>query len=785
MPALNRPLLLVAFGLLLGSLMGGDLSATVALRLLLLAVATLALLTRVGATHLGLAALVAGAIGVGAAGAAVEAGLYASHPLRSWVAALTERGPVEITGVAAADLPGEPNAPLILDVLTVRRGERTDAVGGRVRIEIGGQAPRPLVVQGDRVSVWSDLRLPRGFGNPGSFDPALHAAGEGVHAVGFCKSAALLTVYGPAHPGSWPSRLGAARSWARQRIQHAVFPGQEQALVRAMVLGDRVGIDRDVSEAFRIAGTYHVLALSGAQVALLTVLLAALLRPLPLQGGARALLLGSCLVGYAAFVGGDVPVVRATLAAVVVLLGRSLELDADAPNLVGAAASLILVHRPSAAGDVGFQLSFAATLGILLFTGPLVRHLPSLPFRLEVALAASVAAQVTLLPLLAVHFHRLSPASLLLNLAAVPLSGAVLLAGLAVVASSALSAALAEVLGAIAWAFAHALLLSGEVVRHAPWLDVRSPGPGVAGLLLHAGGLAALARGSRWRGGLVLLVGILLTVRGPGPPAADGRLHLTVLDVGQGDSLVVRSPRGHTWVLDAGGFPDSTFDVGEAVVAPFLWSLGVRRLAGVVASHPHPDHVGGVPFLLRAFSVGRLWEGVAPQGDRGHARFEDSVRRWGGHRLAVHRGATSDWDGVNVQVLGPRGGRPPWRTRNDDSVVLALTLGQVTILLPGDIEAAAERVLAAPRAAVLKVAHHGSRTSTTAAHLEVVAPRLALVSAGHRSHFGHPHPEVMARLAARGIPVLRTDRDGAITLSTDGRTLWVSTHRDPWPVEVY
>ncbi|MGH9889559.1 MAG: ComEC/Rec2 family competence protein, partial [bacterium] len=500
--------------------------------LLALAITLLALAAfRPGGTMTA-AALCGAAVALGAGGAAVQSIGYEATPLRGWVAGHRDAGPVQVEGVAVEDLAGEAGVPLVLDVRTLTLHGKPETVQGRVRIEIGGQATRPRVVQGDRVSAWADLHFPRGFLTPGAFDPAAWSAREGVHAAGYSKTAALGTVEGPDDPGAWAARVGRVRSWARDQIRAAVLPGQEQALVRAMVLGDRVGIDPAVSESFRMAGTYHVLALSGAQVALLAMLLTAALRRAGLPRGPRALLVSVALVGYAQLVGGDGPVVRATVVAVVMLVGRALELDACPVNLLAAAACLLLVHRPSAAFDLGFQLSFAATLGILLFTGAIVRRLPTLPFRTELALAASLAAQVALLPLLALHFHRLAPAALVLNLAAVPLSGALLLVGFAVVLAGAVSSALATIVGYGAWTVGHLLLLSGEVVRYAPWLDVRSPGPGLSGLLLHYAGLAAVARGAVRRGGLVLGAGLALVVFGPGPRPPDGRLHLTVLDVG-------------------------------------------------------------------------------------------------------------------------------------------------------------------------------------------------------------------------------------------------------------
>src|SRR5436190_1433141 len=191
-----------------------------------------------------------------------------------------------------------------------------------------------------------------------------------------------------------------------------VLPGPEQGLVRAMTIGDRTGVEPETAEAFRIAGTYHVLALSGTQVALVAGLVLWLVTWFEAPPVARALLVSSALVFYAVFVGGDVPVVRATVMAVVMLAGRALDLDADLANLLGLAAMLLLLYHPSWIGDVGFQLSFAATLGLLLLSSVFAARLPRMKWGLERALTASLAAQAGPVPLLLVHFHRLAVAAL-------------------------------------------------------------------------------------------------------------------------------------------------------------------------------------------------------------------------------------------------------------------------------------------------------------------------------------------------------------------------------------
>jgi competence protein ComEC len=475
------------------------------------------------------------------------------------------------------------------------------------------------------VSVWAALRWPRGFGNPGSFDAAAQSRRQGIHAVGYCKSAKLVRVEGRGEVGWLRSCASRVRRWARRAFERAMLPGPEQGLARAMVLGDRTGVDPETAEAFRVAGTYHILAISGAQVALVAGILAWILTRL--QAGPRlpALAIPICLAFYAQLVGGDAPVVRAAVMASVLVVSRALDLDADVANLLGLAALVLLVHRPSAIADVGFQLSFGATLGILLLTPVLVERLPVLPLRTELALAASLAAQAAITPLLALHFNRLAPAALVLNLIAVPLSAAVLVTGFLVLAAALVVPALAARMGDVAWIAAHALLVSGEPGRW-PALDVRAPALGGWALAAYVAGLVLLYKG-RLRAGLPLLVaGCVGFAMGRGA-VGDGRLTLTVLDVGQGDCLVVRSPRGRAWLIDAGGGFDESFDMGEAVVGPYLWSEGLRRVEGLVVTHAHPDHVGGIPFLLRSFATGEVWEGVAPRRDRGYRALDEEIGR--------------------------------------------------------------------------------------------------------------------------------------------------------------
>jgi competence protein ComEC len=211
---------------------------------------------------------------------------------------------------------------------------------------------------------------------------------------------------------------------------------------------------------------------------------------------------------------------------------------------------------------------------------------------------------------------------------------------------------------------------------------------------------------------------------------------------------------------------------------PRSHELGLRRVEALVVTHAHPDHVGGIPFLLRSFATGEVWEGVAPRRDRGYRALDEALVAAAARRRSVTRGIATTWDGVAVRVVWPKPmGPPPWTTRNDDSVVLELDFGAVRFLLTGDIEEGAEARLGASAAQVLKVPHHGSKSSSSAGFIAAVTPRLAIVSAGYRNRFGHPHPAVVDRLVRAGVRLYRTDRDGAVSISTDGTSIWARTFR--------
>jgi len=380
------------------------------------------------------------------------------------------------------------------------------------------------------------------------------------------------------------------------------------------------------------------------------------------------------------------------------------------------------------------------------------------------------------------YFHRAVTLGLPANVLAVPLAGLLLPAAAIALAASYVWMAAARIPAWIAGLLLHAIAHATRWFATIRAADVRLATPSsmliacaVAGFIFAAFALRR-SRALATAGMAAFLVAALWMGFAPARPTLQsGVLEVTAIDVGQGDSLLVVAPDGHTLLIDAGGAMGpitSDFDYGEEVVSPYLWSRGITRLDAVELTHAHQDHIGGLRTVLRNFRPRELWLGRNPDFPALRAVLRQAQLE--GTRVVARReGERFDFGGAQVAVLAPA---PDWqaaaRPRNNDSVAIKVSLGSTAVLLPGDAERLLERRLAAEEdvaADVLKVAHHGSATSTTPEFLAATHPRYALISAGARNPFGHPRPDVLARLGAAHVATFRTDTLGAVTFYLDGR----------------
>jgi competence protein ComEC len=735
---------------------------------------------------------------------------------------------------------------------------------------------------GARLRIMTFLNRAESFRNPGVSSLTEYLEQRSLDAMGAIKSPLVIErldderVFLPLYwLYEWRQRLLA-------EIETR-FSAETAGILSAALLGNRYGLSRGAAERFRAGGTFHVLVISGLHISFLGGLVIWLARRLTGRRGWQFFISTLFLWAYTFAVGAEPSVVRAALMFTVVTLGPILKRRANSLNALGGACLMLLVWRPRDLFDPSFQLTFLSVLMIVSIAWPLLQNLKevgnwrptrSTPYpplcphwwraigetlfwsekkwsremthspyqyrlfkqalasRLEhfrvqrvlryvvSALVVSASVQLGLLPFLILYFHRLSLASLLLNIVVGVLMAALSLLALAALLVSQLSATMAapliqlsELIGRLmihsvdpftalrvasirlpeysGWANAiygfYYLPLSYLILRLARWNPLR---PATVSdnrkRALHQGPrFAALAF-------LITLVIILAHPLSEGRP--DGRLRIDFLDVGQGDAALLTMPDGTTLLIDGGGRPSfsrrageivddvgepferDVRSIGEAVVSEYLWWRGLDHVDYILATHADADHIDGLNDIARNFKVRAAFVARTPHADSEYARFAETMQAEGVSMHILGRGDSLRFGPVVADVLWPtRSDNADAPSNNDDSIVLRLRFNERTFLLTGDIESRAETTLVATRddlrSDVVKVAHHGSKTSSTQEFVTATRPSLAVISVGLTSPFGHPRPEIVERWRASGAQVMTTGEHGTITITTDGHDL--------------
>ncbi len=717
-------------------------------------------------------------------------------PLEGWVVAPPDPSPAE-----ARDTADPERTRFVVEITRLRLGETWVATAGQARLTVVGEPPD--VAYGDEVRGTFRLRHPRRFDNPGAFDYPAYLATQGIFLEGWAREP-VETVR--ASRGStilaFVFRL---RSLLLRRLS-AAMPPPEAGLLKATVLGDRSGLSPEMNQAFLDSGTYHILAISGLNVSILAGVLFGLFRLLRISPRLAAFASGLLVTLYAALAGASASVIRAAVMADTYLLAVILDRRGDLLNTLALSGLALLWWNPLFLFDVGFQLTYLATLGIILVLprceSALARVARPIRWALE-SVVITLAATAMTLPVLASAFNRMAPVGILANLPIVPLSGVITGLG------TAASAFFIVMPGGLSWLnwvngwLVDLLFWTARWFAAWPWSTFRvyTPTPGmliayygiVAAWILGRSPAPAVGRGpgrDRWRRWLALSCGVLLLIQVPlrlHPPEGTGRVRLTLLDVGQGEAVFLTLPGKRRMLVDAGGLPGGRFDVGAQVVAPFLLHEWIGRLDVLALTHAQDDHIGGVPAILRNFTVGEVWSADAPNRSTTFLWIQEYLR----HqriplRIVSAESPPVQWGEATLHILNPMArARPgsqsetaPPLGADDASLVVRISIGDQAALLTGDIQRKAEASLLrrpeALRAQVLKVPHHGSRSSSGAAFVAAVRPEVALISAGYQNHFHHPHLEVLERYEASGIRLLRTDLDGAISveMTADGMRAW-------------
>jgi competence protein ComEC len=711
-----------------------------------------------------------------------------------------EGWPVRLTGVLREDAAASPHAGVSLTLDAV--SANGDPVDGGVRLTVAGALAAAQSGQwraGRTVTVNVALREPLDYRDPGVPSDRARLARQGIVLVGTVKSAALVNV--DARGGPAAEAAAALRAWVRGGTTAAVgrWSAASAGVVTAILIGDRGGLSAADERRLQEAGTYHVIAISGGNIALLTALLVALGRAARLPRRPTALVSIGVLAFYGYAAGLAPSVMRATVAGMIYLAARAADHRGAALNAIGVAAAFAAATAPLSLLDPGFVLSFGATFAIVAAVrrfappptkrserprGRAARALGAVLFGARMLGAATLCAEIALAPIGARLFGRVSLAGLLLNFIAIPLMSVIQVAGVAAVCLEAVSGSLAAAAGWIAHVATAALLRSAALVDVAPWLVIDVPPPAWWVMACwYAGWAAIFVSRRRWLriastaaiaiAAVPAVAGLPAAAAVRVPPPPPGWTRVVFLDVGQGDAALLVPAGVPSIIVDTGGAPGSSFDLGRRVTLPAAWAFGARRLSALVLTHGDPDHIGGAPALLRALRPREIWEGVPVPGHEPLQRLRAAAERAGIAWATRSAGATLAAGPLTLRVLHPPA--PDWerrRVRNDDSIVLEARAGGVAFLLTGDITQAVERDLIphldpAPLT-IVKAPHHGSAGSSSAAFVDALRPVVAIFSAGRRNPFGHPAPAVVARYRAAGARVFSTADDGAVVVDTDG-----------------
>ncbi len=658
----------------------------------------------------------------------------------------------------------------------------------------------------DKITLSGTIRQFHDYGNPGRMNTAMSNGAKGIQARFMADKGTI--VVKPQELWSL-ERVAAQVRESYKNYMAQVMPGQDGAAIFAMLFGGYDGIKPELLEAFTITGIVHILSVSGSHITLMAGTAGILGKLLHLPDKATALLATGVIIFYGLLAGAIPPVIRSALMGILTLFALTLGRERDAQHVLGLTALGLLLYSPLWLYDISFQLSFGATAG-LLYIAPAIRTGLRKRFPIFVAdsLAVTIGAQLSVVPIIAWYFNVLSISSLLANLIVTPIVEWIIVAGLL----AGLLASLIPFLGKLV--FLAASLALGMVYQLSRWVaampgsQMYMPAFSKGGALVYyiiltscimprerreacwqeicqsqagiwAGKYLGQMVGQHIKLKAACLIASLFMLGGLWQRyGAVREMQVHFIDVGQGDAALIITPHGHAFMVDTGGVREGGYDIGKMVDVPYLLHYGVRQLDYIFLTHAHDDHAAGVKGILQKIPVGAIMIG--------HEGADDYLKTFGRGDAAkvekllapLQENTIMELDGVNIEVLYSPEARQVLAsniqsTGNEFSNLLRVSYGRASFLFTGDLVAEQEaQVLASGTdvaSTVLKVGHHGSRTSSSQAFLEAVNPKWAVISCGYANSFGHPHKEIVQRIqASTEAELLRTDCQGAVVFRTDG-----------------
>ncbi|HAU32562.1 MAG TPA: DNA internalization-related competence protein ComEC/Rec2 [Desulfotomaculum sp.] len=698
-----------------------------------------------------------------------------------------------------------------LDLIKIKTGDEQSHLKARVLV----QAPKPDKVYcfGDLLRVHGLLVRPDEPGNPGEFNYRFYLARQGIGVILRAPGSEDFVLLGV--KGNPFMRQLLLLKKKIIMVQQQTLPADKAALVNGIVFGTQGQIPEKMWEVFSQTGIVHILSVSGMHVGLVLAGAIALAKLLNITGLPGTLLISLLVILYSLFCGMGPAVSRSALMALMFLWSHRLGRKQDWPTTLSLAALIILLWKPMAIYDVGFQLSFSATWGIL-YLGPVISELlkkyTGWPVWIQTTIWVSLAAQLATLPLVALYYNIISPVSLLANILAVPLTTVILALGVCSGILGLFSVFSAGLINACTSAVLDVFTAIVSLLNNLPGSFISVPSPPLiiipvwfivlffsARIFNKKNASITIRFLFEKRNALVITVVIAVTAILFFKAPSEKQLVMHMIDVGQGESILIQFPAGKNMLVDTGGWNGELVTgagAGDKVVVPYLQRLGIHRLDALLLTHSHEDHTGGAAAVVKSIPVALIIVSSAaqktdlPSGasseEDPYSRLLEGFQKKGVNLRAVKEGDRLMLDpDVEIKVLGPYLRRAYLTDdENNSSVVLMIRYGRQKFLLTGDISVEAQEGLlksgADLRADILKIPHHGSKLIRS--FVERVHPSFALISVGNRNRFFLPKPETVKLLKDLTIPVYRTDKDGAIILYANGSTIRVKTGRGtgPW-----
>lgn len=647
--------------------------------------------------------------------------------------------------------------------------------------------------RGDQIQIEVELERPRGKRNPGGFDYRAYLYRNHIHWIARVSSFDDMTLLSSS--GHWLHPLDRFRDYLGKRIDE-VYDEPAAGLVRGMILGERQAVDVRVERGFATLGLLHLLAISGLHVGIVLALCYGGLKQLGMTRERAAAIAILFLPFYALLTGAAPPVIRAALVSVLVLLAVIFRQWKDSVHFLALAAVIMLLWNPYLLFTASFQLSFVISLGIVIGVPIVSKMIPRGPMWLKRTVAVTLVAQLCSFPLLIYYFNQFSLLSGLANLLIVPFVSAIVIPlSFMTVILAAVAVPLAVLPAGVntlmidfvlfvsdqlaAWEALHLVWATPSLM----WIGAYFTLLAVAINLYRRRRLLYFRRVT-WTVWLFAFTVVILIAYYPSP-WWNRPLTITFLDVGQGDAIVIETPRRQTIVMDAGGTSFFTqelwqerrepFDVGEDIVLPFLRHKGIRTIDYLIMSHGDADHIGGMQALVENIPARYFLRG--PDTHEPSVVEQDLITALHLADIPIHRATSgTGWeveDGVYWQFIQPDPDRVAPSDRNAQSLVLYIAYRGRSIVLTGDADQAVEEQIIEtwklPPVDVLKAGHHGSDTSTGEKWLEAIQPKVTILSAGENNRYNHPHPDVVERLQRAGSRIYRTDHQGAIVVRVDGK----------------